>query len=326
MARKPASRKYQLTINNPKDHGFSHEVIKQQLNGFSSIIYWCMCDEIGTEEKTYHTHIYVVFKNAVMFETLQKRFYGAHIEMVQGNNQENYDYIRKQGKWVDDEKGETNLSDTFEEFGELPPDRQAGEKETVRIYEMIKDGASNYDILEAFPNAMNRLEKIERARQTYISEKHKNEFRLLEVTYIYGETGTGKTRSVMEEYGYENVYRVTNYQHPFDGYKGQDVILFDEFRSSLPISDMLIYLDGYPVDLPCRYANKEARYTKVFLCTNIPLERQYPQIQYEQPTTWNAFNRRITYNYQLLEDGTRYYPDSPFNENNDTTKGDVSNV
>lgn len=312
MARKPASRKYQLTINNPLKHGYSHDVLKQQLNSFSSIIYWCMCDEIGKEEQTHHTHIYVVFKNAVMFETLQKRFYGAHIEKVLGSNQENYDYIRKQGKWVNDEKGETNLADTFEEFGELPSDRQAGEKETTLIYEMIKQGASNYDILECFPNAMNRLDKIERTRQTYISEKYKNEFRKLEVTYIFGKTGTGKTRSVMEEYGYENVYRVTNYQHPFDGYKGQDVILFDEFRSNLPISDMLIYLDGYPVDLPCRYANKEARYTKVFFCSNIPFEQQYVNIQHDQPTTWNAFKRRFTESYEVIENGVKVYSDLPF--------------
>ena len=255
MARRPASRKYQLTINNPCDHGFTHENIKNNLNGFSSVIYWCMCDELG-EQETPHTHIYVVFKNAVMFTTLQKQFYGAHIEMVRGTHQENYDYVRKRGKWNDDKKGETSLPDTFEECGELPPDRDESANQAAIIYEMVKQGASNYEILEAFPNAMSRIEKIDRTRQTILEEKHKRDFRQLEVTYIYGSTGTGKTRYVMELFGYENVYRITNYMHPFDGYKGQDVILFDEFRSSLPISDMLVYLDGYPVNLPCRYADK----------------------------------------------------------------------
>ncbi len=32
--------------------------------------------------------------------------------------------------------------------------------------------------------------------------------------------------------------------------KGQDVIVFEEFRSSLKIQDMLNYLDGYPCELP----------------------------------------------------------------------------
>jgi hypothetical protein len=299
MARSAASRKYQLTINNPVEHGFTHDNIKQILNDFCGLKYWCMCDEVG-KEKTPHTHVYVVFKNPVMFTTLQMRFYGSHIEPANGSNQENRDYIRKEGKWLDDEKNETNLIETFEESGEMPPDKSSTKKETAQIYEMVKNGASDYEILEKYPNAMIKLDKVERVRQTLQAERHKNEFRKLEVTYIWGETGAGKTRSVMEKYGYENVYRVTNYAHPFDTYKGQDVIIFEEFRSSLPISDMLIYLDGYPTILPCRYADKQACYTKVYIITNIPLDKQYPLIQMDSPETWRAFKRRIHDNCCIL--------------------------
>ena len=56
-------------------------------------------------------------------------------------------------------------------------------------------------------------------------------------------------------------------------------MLFEEFRSSLPIQDMLKYLEGYPLMLPCRYNNKAACYTKVFLISNIPLASQYPNVQ-----------------------------------------------
>ena len=56
---------------------------------------------------------------------------------------------------------------------------------------------------------------------------------------------------------------------------------------------MLNYLDGYPVELPCRYANKVACYTKVYLVSNIPLDEQYPNVQQNEPESWKAFNRRI---------------------------------
>ena len=115
----------------------------------------------------------------------------------------------------------------------------------------------------------------------------------MHTVYIWGETGAGKTRSIMEQHGYSKVYRVTDYAHPFDNYKGQDVILFEEFRSSLPLAAMLNYLDGYPVELPCRYANKVAIYTKVYLVSNIPLDEQYRNIQKDEPESWKAFNRRI---------------------------------
>lgn len=292
MPRKPSSRKFTLTINNPKDHGFDHARIHSILSDFPGLEYWCMCDETG-EQGTYHTHLYMAFRNSVMFDTVRSKFYGAHIEPAKGKHRENRDYIRKEGKWLDDAKHETNHPETFEEWGELPPDKGKTETQAERIMQLVKDGKTNAEILEELPTAYNRLNYIEHARQTILEAKYKDDFRKLSTTYIWGETGAGKTRSIMEQHGYSNVYRVTDYAHPFDNYKGQDVILFEEFRSSLPLAAMLNYLDGYPVELPCRYANKVACYTKVYLVSNIPLHEQYPNVQQNEPESWKAFNRRI---------------------------------
>lgn len=311
MPRTPSARKFQLTINNPLEHGMSHEAIKEQLATLSSVTYYCLCDEIG-EQGTPHTHIYIASKNPVMFTTLKKRFPSAHIEAARGSHQENLDYIQKQGKWADDEKSETSLPDTFEEWGELPPDRQQRADNDAVILEMIKDGKTNIEIIDAFPSVMYKLEKLERMRQEYLKEENRNEFRILHVTYIWGKSGVGKTRSVMEKYGYENVYRVTNYNHPFDGYNGEEVILFDEFRSSLPLADMLKYLDGYPVYLPARYSDKIALFTIVYIISNIPLERQYAYEHANEPLSWNAFKRRINEVYEMTENGKPIYPDIPF--------------
>ena len=291
MARKKSSRKYQLTINNPIDKGYNHDTIKLVLNEFS-LVYWCMCDEIGNEG-TYHTHLFFIAKSGVMFDTVKKRFYGAHIEAVKGSNVDNYNYICKIGEKYADKK-ETNLAETFEEFGTLPPDRKAGNSLNTEIFEMIENGSSDYEILTTYPSALKSIEPIRKARQVVEEEKVKNEFRDLKVYYYWGKTGTGKTRTVMERHGYENVYRIINYEHPFDNYRGQKVILFDEFRSSLKISEMLVYLDGYPVMLPCRYSDRVALYDTVYFATNIPIEKQYENVQAYEPETFNAFLRRFT--------------------------------
>ena len=253
-----------------------------------------------------------------MFETMHKRFYGVHIDQANGTNKENRDYVRKEGKWLDDVKHETNLSDTFEEYGELPPDRTKQETQAERIMQMIRDGKTDAEILEEYPTAYSKLAHIEKSRQTLLAERYKNEWRKLNVTYLWGDTAVGKTRSVMDEYGYSQVYRVTDYSHPFDSYKGQDVIVFEEFRSSLAIGDMLNYLDGYPVELPSRYANKVACFTKVYIISNISLEQQYRNIQADNPETWAAFRRRIhhvklkTSHFALLPDDPNFVPDSIF--------------
>lgn len=102
-------------------------------------------------------------------------------------------------------------------------------------------------------------------------------------------------RSVMDDYGYSNVYRVTDYLHPFDSYDCEDVIIFEEFRSNLSLGSMLNYLDCYPVKLPARYSNKQACYTKVFIISNWELDRQYEDLRKNDAESYNAFLRRINY-------------------------------
>lgn len=301
MANDTQSRKWQLTINNPTEKGFTHERIRTELDSLKSVVYWCMADEIG-ENGTYHTHIYIQGKGAMRFSTIKKRFDSAHIEMAKGTALQNREYVAKSGKWEKDKKHETCVDGTFEEWGEMPVERQGARNDLADLHAMVKEGLSDYDILEQMPEAMLQLDKIQLTRQVIVQEKYKNSWRDLTCVYIYGDTGTGKTRSVMEKYGYENVFRVTDYFHPFDNYRGQDVIIFEEFRSGFRIADMLNYLDGYPLELPCRYANKYACYTKVYIISNIPLSEQYRNQPQE---SFNAFLRRINYVLHYTLQGIR---------------------
>ena len=286
------SRKWQLTINNPLNYGLNHEEIHSRILTFKSLVYYCLSDEIG-ENGTFHTHIFIAFSSAVRFSSLKKQFESAHFEMARGTSTENRNYIFKEGKWEKDRKKETNLNETHFEYGDIPIERQGQRNDLQDLYDMIKEGFTNYEILENNSDYILNIEKVEKVRQIIKEEKYKNTFRDLEVTYIYGKTGTGKTRGVVDSFGYENVYRITDYLHPFDGYKGEDVVIFEEFRSSLKIQELLNYLDGYPLSLPARYNNRVACYTKVFIITNIKLIEQYEEIQEKYPETWNALLRRI---------------------------------
>ena len=302
----PASRKWQLTFNNPLEHGWSHDRIKEILGTFPAICYWCMSDEKGLEEETPHTHLFVnLAPTNCRFSTLKNKFPGAHIEKALGTSQQNRDYVVKDGKWKDNEKGETSIPGTFEEWGEMPIERQGKSRQADVILDMLKDGASNLKIIEAIPAAMMNVEKIERTRSILRDVRFADEWRTLEVSYIFGPTGSGKTRSVMDKYGYRNCYRVTDYKHPFDTYDGQDVIIFEEFRGGLKHGDMLNYLDGYPLLLPCRYFNRQACYTKVFIITNIPPDAQYLNVD---DASRNAFFRRITKIVRISREDVEEWP------------------
>lgn len=287
-------RYYFLTINNPIDKGYTHEKIKELINELGKKKYWCMSDEKGLKEGTLHTHIYIIFENAASFKRIQEIFSGAHIDVVKGMPTQVRDYIMKDGKWKEHPKAETKIEGSQEEWGVCPVNKQGKRTDLTYLYEQIASDVPTSEIIEKNPKYMLRMTEIEKVRQMLLYTKYKSVFRELDVTYIWGDSGTGKTRGVMEQYGYENVYRITSYgEHPFDNYQGQDVIVFEEFRSSFRLQDMLNYLDGYPLQLPCRYADKVACYTKVYIITNIPLEKQYDTFQTTQKQSWEAFKRRI---------------------------------
>ena len=54
--------------------------------------------------------------------------------------------------------------------------------------------------------------------------------------------------------------------------------------------------------LPCRYEDKVACFTEVYIISNIPLEQQYPNVQVEEPESYAAFLRRINEKYEMLAD------------------------
>ena len=211
----------------------------------------------------------------------------------------------KQGKHRYDDSEVTSTIDSFE--CEDKPDEHM--ELYMDILDLLDNKISWNEFIRKKPKRIHMVGNIKIACELLSRRgKFDNTFRKLEVTYIFGGTEKGKTRYVMEKYGYKNVFRVTKNDPKtghtaFDGYRGQDVIVFEEFRSSFKIEEMLNYLDGYPLMLPSRYFDKEAAYTKVYIVTNWSLEQQYKNIQTEHPSTWKAFNRRIHNIYNF--DGNR---------------------
>ncbi len=286
------SNKYLFTANNPLEKGYSHTAIFDILRtNFKTLKYCCMADEQGS---TFHTHAFVAFDSRVRFSMVQKYFPGVHIVSCKGTTTDNITYIKKSGKWQDDIKHGTHIEGSFVEYGTPPPDSKGRLSDMTELYQMISDGYTNAEILAVNQDYILQIDKIDKVRTTLLTEKYKGLFRTdQEVIYISGETGSGKTSGVLQEYGCENVYRVTDYDHPFDGYNCQPVLVFDEFRSSLRIKDMLNYCDIYPLELPARFSNKYACYNKVYIISNWSLEQQYKEIQTEDKKTWAAFLRRI---------------------------------
>ena len=301
----PQCRKWQLTINNPADYGIDDDVLAVAIDSLK-YEYACYCHEIG-ENGTPHIHIYIYSKSAKKFSTLKKLLPSAHLEKAKGTHQQNRDYILKEGKWADTEKKETNLPDTFREFGELPPDRPTKKDKKELLYDMIKSGMSNSEIIKEDKSYIYQIRHMDEVRQAIIEAEYADKNRDIEVIYLHGASGAGKTSSIYARHPAKDICRITSYrkngQVYFDAYNGQDVLVFEEFSGQIPITEMLNYLDIYPLKLPARYMDKQACYTKVYITSNRPIEQIYAIERMTSPETYNAFLRRINRIITFEDDG-----------------------
>ena len=289
------SRKFLLTINNPESAGMTHEEIIDRAQKFNPD-YFCMADEIGASG-TYHTHVYLYSESPMRFETVKKRFPTAHIDKAAGSSRSNRDYIRKEGKWAATDKADTRVEGSFKEFGTIPDESEEKSPRMAQLMKHIQEGLTNVEILQIDPSYGFKIREMDQLRQQLLNDRYIRENRKVTVHYIYGDSGTGKTRSIFEKHPATDICRITSYPPRgnvlFDSYKGQPVLVFEEFHSQISISDMLTFLDIYPVMLPARYYDRVACYNEVYITSNIPLEEQYPEIQKCKLETWKAFLRRI---------------------------------
>lgn len=292
------TRRMQVTCNNPLDKGLNADKIKEILQKWKTE-YYCFCYETG-EQGTEHFHLYIKFKNPQMTNTISKHFGNAHIEVIRNSSsQENRDYIRKEGAYLNTEKAATNHIETFYESGECPTDgkdNQGHRTEIDVMIELVQDGASNIEVINAVPSMALRIPAIEQYRQAYWEEMGK-EYRVMNVWYIYGKTRTGKTSYVYQTHEAGEIYSVVDYKgngiwDKYDTARTR-ILLLDEYRSALPFSLILALCDGQPLTLNCRYANRVCLHHTVYIVSNISLLEQYPNIQNEEPESWKAFLARI---------------------------------
>ncbi len=77
---------------------------------------------------------------------------------------------------------------------------QGKRNDMASLYNMIKDGLSNVEILEINPDNLLNLQQIDKARLEILSSKYRAERRTnLLVTYVYGKTGYGKIKAYFRQ-------------------------------------------------------------------------------------------------------------------------------
>jgi hypothetical protein len=298
-------RKWLLTINNPEEHGLGEETVAEAMSKLS-VAYWCSCREEGS---TPHQHVFLYDPVPLAFGRLKRLFPPAHITRCTGTCRENRDYLLKVGKWEGTEKADTSVPGTFSEHGDLPSEREGRIDDHELLLDLVGGGKTTIEIIKEYPQFIYRAKVIDDLRQRMLEERYGAKDVDLDVTYVFGPTGVGKSRDIMAAHRQDGVCRITSYRNGsalFDSYNAEPVLVFEEFDSQVPLCEMLNYLDRYrPLRLPARYYERVACYDKVYLTSNIPLEEQYPSEQICHPDRWKALVRRINRVVEYGKGGTR---------------------
>lgn len=77
-----------------------------------------------------------------------------------------------------------------------------------RLIEKVREGTQTTDIIDDAPEFAFRIRDIDILRQTLLSEMYLAENRDISVTYLFGASGTGKTRSIFEQHEAREICRV----------------------------------------------------------------------------------------------------------------------
>ena len=289
------------TWNNPD---MTEDEFFEFLKSLENISYFTFQLEQAKTE-TPHFQMYLEFDKSKYFLQLKDLLpRGTHIEQRQRTREKARNYCQKE---------DSRIGTKFYEWGDFG--NQGKRTDIHDIIDCVKDGWTDAQIMETYPIAyFHHHKKIDHIREITRYGLFSEIERFITVNYITGETGVGKTRFITEKHGYKNVHIIDNYKNPFDRYKGQDVIVFEEFHGqNILVTELLRWLDIYPVGLPCRYMDKQACYSTVYITSNESLDKLYPNVKVEKPKTWNALMRRIhnVYNFDNPSDREKLASEIP---------------
>lgn len=278
-----------FTINNPAADvvaGPIGEPVHMRLQGASlwapEVMNYLVYQFEKGEQGTTHIQGYCRFKNRMRLRTMQQFFPRGHIEPARGNEQQCKDYCTKE---------DTRYA-LGEEFGTFDPDqgKQGKRSDLAAIAADCAAGKPIREIAAAYPGDWIRYHAGIESLHDQLAPKPPLQ-RQVTVEVYWGETRTGKTHRVLNNPAFQPLYMVKPGRGPWDRYRGETTIFFDEFDyTKWEIYEMNQYLDKWACGLSCRYRDQYAAWTRVLICANSSPLTWYPYASLEVS---NAFRRRL---------------------------------
>lgn len=233
-SRAQTSRKFCYTL-------FDHESPPRlfwSINSTYSIMGLEFCPDTGR----LHWQSFAYFKREITLTAAIKIIQGffdikCHVEICRGSIKDNFEYCSK--------------NKIYYESGVLPKGQGARTDLKLVKDDIMSGKKTSDDILLENPEFHHQYGRtLDRIEDLYLRTK----FRTTPTTgeWIYGPTGVGKSMKAFTNYTPETHYNVPDDNGWWDNYKGQETVIFNDFRGWLKYEKLLEMVDRYPFDVPRR--------------------------------------------------------------------------
>ena len=182
-----------------------------------------------------HIQGFIIFKGPITLrcciKKLSQDFKNGHVEICRGSVVDNIKYCSKEGN--------------FKEFGARPKGQGHRTDLDDVAQKMMKGEIKAEDILINDPMFYWQYGRvIEKLEDVALRKKHRSWMTTCE--WIYGKTGTGKSEYAFKDFDESTHYVLEDDGGWWDAYKGQDIVIINDFRGHIPYDQLLTLIDKYP--------------------------------------------------------------------------------
>jgi len=220
------SRTWEIVINNytDKDIEWLNELECNKI---------LVAKEIG-EQGTPHLQGRITFKRNYRLTQLKKLHAGAHWEVTMASSDWNY------CKKVD---SEIIINKDLREPGSRTD--LVEHKDNIMAGQNVSEIVLNQPML--YHQYGRTFEKIEDLR---LATEFRTKMTLCD--WVYGGTGSGKSHYAFKDFHPSTHYVWTNDKGWWNKYRGQKIVIINDFRGEIPYNTLLQLIDKWPMDVPRR--------------------------------------------------------------------------
>lgn len=223
------SKYWCFTLNNPTEEELSCVKALGEEGQASYLIFGREKGDNGTP----HLQGYIEFARKIRRGGVKKLpgLGRAHLEVRRGTAEEASRYCQKEND--------------FQIYGDMAVSEQGARNDLLACKLLIDGGGSEQELWDTHFGCAVRYHK---AFREYRNLKTPRALRDVKVYVLVGEPGTGKTRFVWEREGAGALWiNSCPSLKWFDGYGGEEAVLFDDYRGGADDSTLLRLLDRYPL-------------------------------------------------------------------------------